>query len=212
MFCRAVKFGVSQSARKSVVCWWITKKNILMLSRRGIEAKSLSKVHGEDIHELWLEWYSLDSDNVLHTRGYKNAHKSFRRLKIGVNERRITVSLRKLRVKRPIQRSGVGRPAACDLIRGNKAVDLFPRIESQAAGRSAPPRPATLYVCFYPNTRWSTHNSLLIHGVLSTLKVSCVTTAIRITGPMFSETINSRRYTTHILTCPVTTKHMHSFI
>ena len=25
------------------------------------------------------------------------------------------------------------RPAACDLIRGNKAVDLFPRIESQAA-------------------------------------------------------------------------------
>jgi hypothetical protein len=29
------------------------------------------------------------------------------------------------------------RPAACDLIRGNKAVDLFPRIESQAAGHSA---------------------------------------------------------------------------
>jgi hypothetical protein len=35
--------------------------------------------------------------------------------------------------------------AACDFIRGNKAVDLFPRIKSQAAGRSAP-----LYVCFYP--------------------------------------------------------------
>ena len=29
------------------------------------------------------------------------------------------------------------RPAACDLIRGNKAVDLFLRIKSQAAGRSA---------------------------------------------------------------------------
>jgi hypothetical protein len=28
--------------------------------------------------------------------------------------------------------------AACDLIRGNKAVDLFPRIKSQAAGRAAP--------------------------------------------------------------------------
>jgi hypothetical protein len=27
--------------------------------------------------------------------------------------------------------------AACDLIRGNKSVDLFPRIKSQAAGRSA---------------------------------------------------------------------------
>jgi hypothetical protein len=37
------------------------------------------------------------------------------------------------------------RSAACDLIRGNKAVDLFPRIKSQAAGRSAP-----LCVCFYP--------------------------------------------------------------
>jgi hypothetical protein len=30
--------------------------------------------------------------------------------------------------------------AACDLIRGNKAVDLFPRIKSQAASRSAPRR------------------------------------------------------------------------
>jgi hypothetical protein len=30
-----------------------------------------------------------------------------------------------------------GRPAACDLIRGNKAVDLFPLIKSQTAGRSA---------------------------------------------------------------------------
>ena len=29
------------------------------------------------------------------------------------------------------------RSAACDLIHGNKAVDLFPRIKSQAAGRSA---------------------------------------------------------------------------
>jgi hypothetical protein len=42
------------------------------------------------------------------------------------------------------------RQAACDLIRGNKAVDLFPRIKSQAAGRSAPPRFARLYACFYP--------------------------------------------------------------
>ena len=33
--------------------------------------------------------------------------------------------------------SGAERPAACDLIRGNKAVDLFPRIKSRAAGRSA---------------------------------------------------------------------------
>jgi hypothetical protein len=30
------------------------------------------------------------------------------------------------------------RSAACDSIRGNKAVDLFPRIKSQAAGRSTP--------------------------------------------------------------------------
>jgi hypothetical protein len=37
------------------------------------------------------------------------------------------------------------RPAACDSIRGNKSTDLFARIESPAAGRSAP-----LYVCFYP--------------------------------------------------------------
>ena len=35
------------------------------------------------------------------------------------------------------KRGGAERPAACDLVRGNKAVDLFPRIESQAAGRSA---------------------------------------------------------------------------
>jgi hypothetical protein len=39
-----------------------------------------------------------------------------------------------LRVKTHIQRSGAGRggaerPAACDLIRGNKAIDLFPRIK-----------------------------------------------------------------------------------
>ena len=39
-----------------------------------------------------------------------------------------------------MQRSGAGRPAACDLIRGHKAVDLFPRIKSQAAGRPAPLR------------------------------------------------------------------------
>ena len=32
------------------------------------------------------------------------------------------------------------RPATCDLIRGNKSTALFPRIKSQAAGRSAPPR------------------------------------------------------------------------
>ena len=38
--------------------------------------------------------------------------------------------------------SGAGRPAAYDLIRGNTAVDLFARVKSQAAGRSAP-----LYVC-----------------------------------------------------------------
>ena len=42
-----------------------------------------------------------------------------------------------LRVKAHIQRTGAERPATCDLIRGNKAVDLFPRIKSQAAGRSA---------------------------------------------------------------------------
>ena len=36
------------------------------------------------------------------------------------------------------------RQAACDIIRGNKAVDLFARIKSQAAGRSAPRRPAPL--------------------------------------------------------------------
>jgi hypothetical protein len=42
-----------------------------------------------------------------------------------------------LRVKTHIQRGGAERPAACDLIRGNKAVDLFPRIKSQAAGRPA---------------------------------------------------------------------------
>ena len=41
------------------------------------------------------------------------------------------------------------RPAACDLIRGNKSTALFPRIKSQAAGRAAPPRSAPLYVCFY---------------------------------------------------------------
>jgi hypothetical protein len=40
--------------------------------------------------------------------------------------------------------------AACDSIRGNKSADLFPRIKSQAAGRSAPRRPAPLYVSFYP--------------------------------------------------------------
>jgi hypothetical protein len=44
------------------------------------------------------------------------------------------------------ERSGAARPAACDLIRGNKVVDLFPRIKSQAAGHSAPPRSAPLYV------------------------------------------------------------------
>jgi hypothetical protein len=42
------------------------------------------------------------------------------------------------------------RPAACDLIRRNKSTALFPRIESQAAGRSAPPRSAPLYVFFCP--------------------------------------------------------------
>jgi hypothetical protein len=51
----------------------------------------------------------------------------------------------RLRVKTHIQ-----RPAACDLIRGNKSTALFPRIKSQAAGRSAPPRPSPQYVCFYP--------------------------------------------------------------
>jgi hypothetical protein len=37
--------------------------------------------------------------------------------------------------KKHTQRGGAERPAACDWIRGNKAVDLFPRIQSQAAGR-----------------------------------------------------------------------------
>jgi hypothetical protein len=45
------------------------------------------------------------------------------------------------------ERSGAARPADRDLIHVNKAVDLFPRIKSQAAGRSAP-----LYVCFYTKT------------------------------------------------------------
>jgi hypothetical protein len=35
------------------------------------------------------------------------------------------------------ERGGAERPAACDLFRGSKAADLFPRIKSQAAGRSA---------------------------------------------------------------------------
>ena len=47
------------------------------------------------------------------------------------------------------ERGGAERPAACDLIFGNKSVDLFPRIKSQAAGRSAPLRSAPLYVCLY---------------------------------------------------------------
>jgi hypothetical protein len=51
----------------------------------------------------------------------------------------------KVRVKTHIQQGGAEQPAAGDLIRGNKAVDLFPRIKSQAAGRPAP-----LYVCFDP--------------------------------------------------------------
>jgi hypothetical protein len=45
-----------------------------------------------------------------------------------------------------------GRPAACDLIRGNKAVDLFPRIESQADGRSAPPRCMCVFTLMTQNT------------------------------------------------------------
>ena len=53
--------------------------------------------------------------------------------------------IRLLRVKTHIQRGGAERPAACDLIRGKKAVDLFPRMKSQAAGRSAPRRPAPLH-------------------------------------------------------------------
>ena len=43
-------------------------------------------------------------------------------------------------------RSGAERPAAYDLIRGNKSTALFPRIKSRAAGRSAPPRSA---VCVF---------------------------------------------------------------
>jgi hypothetical protein len=38
------------------------------------------------------------------------------------------------------------RPAACDSIRGNKAVDLFPLIKSQAAGRSTPSRCVCVFV------------------------------------------------------------------
>jgi hypothetical protein len=37
------------------------------------------------------------------------------------------------------------RPAACALICGNKAVDLYPRFKTHAGGRSAP-----LYMCFHP--------------------------------------------------------------
>jgi hypothetical protein len=48
------------------------------------------------------------------------------------------------------ERSGAERPAACVLIRGNKAVDLFPRIKSQAAGRSAVCVPLE---CLYMNRK-----------------------------------------------------------
>jgi hypothetical protein len=61
-----------------------------------------------------------------------------------------------LRVKTHIERGGAGRPAACDLIRENKAVDLFPRIKSHAAGRSAPLRSAPLDVWFYPKISHAT--------------------------------------------------------
>ena len=66
------------------------------------------------------------------------------------NSNKRAVEDRRLRVKTHTQRRGAERPAACDLIRGNKSTALFPRIKSQAAGRPAPPRSATLYVCFYP--------------------------------------------------------------
>jgi hypothetical protein len=36
------------------------------------------------------------------------------------------------------ERGGAERPAVCDLIRGKKSTALFPRINSPAAGRSAP--------------------------------------------------------------------------
>jgi hypothetical protein len=62
----------------------------------------------------------------------------------------VSLSMNSLRVKTHIQRGGAERPAACDLIRGNKSTALFPRIKSQAADRSAP-----LYVCFYPNTGYA---------------------------------------------------------
>jgi hypothetical protein len=52
--------------------------------------------------------------------------------------------------KTHIQRGGAERPAACDSTRGNKSTELFPRSESQAAGRSAPPHPAPLRcVCVF---------------------------------------------------------------
>jgi hypothetical protein len=38
-----------------------------------------------------------------------------------------------LRVRTHTQRRGAGRPAACDLIRGNKSTALFTRIKSQTA-------------------------------------------------------------------------------
>ena len=71
------------------------------------------------------------------------------------------------------------RPAACDLVRGNKAVDLFSRIKSQADGRSAPPRSAPLYVCFYPKSWVCSHFIAVIGGpaegmVVSLLCLLCV--------------------------------------
>ena len=48
--------------------------------------------------------------------------------------------------------------AACDLIRGNKSTALFPRVKSQAAGRSAPPRCMCVFlhlgVCLLPLRCW----------------------------------------------------------
>jgi hypothetical protein len=66
--------------------------------------------------------------------------------------------------RRGAGRSGAARPAACDLTRGNKSTALFPRIKSQAAGRSA--------VCvFLPLDRSATGIGVLYtYRLLKTLK------------------------------------------
>ena len=64
------------------------------------------------------------------------------------------------------------RPAACDLIRGNKSTALSPRIKSQAAGRSAPPR----CMCFYHYSVTCHTRSQILHPSKSSLSASQLST------------------------------------